>query len=274
MQLPVTNTMTWHDHNGVIYASFPKLASLTFAHHGMSTRLGGVSEGVFTSMNLGFERGDNAASVTENYRRFLGALGGTTANAVLSIQTHGTHVERVNAADRGRGFTQDIGWDSVDGLITDIPGIWLCTRYADCVPLFFADPKRRAVGVSHAGWKGTAANIAGITVARMQEAFGSEATDLHVGIGPSIGACCFEVDAPVATAFATWSSCIQDIGADKYHINLQEVNRQNLLHAGVLPAHIEVTDLCTQCHPEIFWSHRATGGIRGSLAGIIGISET
>ncbi len=277
MMLPTTHTLTAHRDGDLLYYSFPAFDALGFVRHGFSTRLGGVSEGTFASMNLGFNRGDDDAAVRENYRRICKAIGVAAAGVVLSAQTHTTNVYTATAADRGRGITRPRGYTDVDGLITDEPNVVLCTHYADCVPLFFVDPVKRAVATSHAGWRGTVGGIAAETVARMAAEYGSRPTDILVGIGPSIGRCCFEVDTPVVDEFKRLAffdaACYTDDGNGKYHINLWEVNRRYLLNAGVKAENIMVTDICTRCHPDVLWSHRACGAARGSLAAFIALAE-
>ncbi len=277
MNLPQTNTLKENCKGDLLYYTFPALDALPFVRHGFSTRLGGVSEGIYESMNLGFSRGDDPAAVSENFRRMGQALGMSPENMVVSAQTHTTNIYNVTDADRGRGVTRERGYTDIDGLITDRPGILLCTQYADCVPLFFADPVKRVVATSHAGWRGTAAGIARATVQRMVSDYGCQPENIVAAIGPSIGRCCFEVDTPVYEAFTKVEvfdgDCFVAKPHDKYHIDLWEVNRRFLLSSGVKADNITVTDLCTRCHPDIFWSHRATGGQRGSLAAFIGVTE-
>ena len=277
MHLPNTETLCAHTQEELLYYSFPALDRIPFVRHGFSTRLGGVSRGIFSSMNLSFTRGDDPAAVAENLRRICEAMGVDPERVVMSAQTHTTNVYNATAADCGRGVTRDRGYTDVDGLITDEAGVVLCTQYADCVPLFFADPVRRVVATSHAGWRGTAAGIGAVTVARMVSDYGCRPEDIVAGIGPSIGKCCFEVDTPVYDAFCKVpvfdEGCFTADPGDKYHIDLWEVNRRYLVEAGVRPENITVTDLCTRCYPDVLWSHRATGGVRGSLAAFIAIAE-
>lgn len=190
---------------------------------------------------------------------------------MVSAQEHHTNLHVCTEVDCGRGVTRERGYADIDGLLTDRTGVVLCTQYADCVPLFFVDPVRRAVATSHAGWRGTVARIGALTVERMCREYGCKRENILAAVGPSIGPCCFEVDAPVQQAFAALDEadgCIRPTG-DKFFIDLWAVNRRILEAAGVPAAHITVTDLCTRCHPDVFWSHRATGGQRGSLAGFI-----
>lgn len=271
MTLPETHTLAAHEKDGVVYYTFPAFDEIPFVRHGFSTRLGGVSEGVYASMNLSFTRGDEDERVRENFRRFCGAIGVPAQQTVVSAQEHHTNLHVCTEADCGRGVTRERGYADIDGLLTDRAGVVLCTQYADCVPLFFVDPVRRAVATSHAGWRGTVARIGAVTVERMCREYGCKRENILAAVGPSIGPCCFEVDAPVQQAFAALDEadgCIRPAG-EKFYIDLWAVNRRILEAAGVPAAHITVTDLCTRCHPDVFWSHRATGGQRGSLAGFI-----
>lgn len=275
--LPQSHTLTAHTDGGIVVYRFPLLTAVPFVRHGFSTRLGGVSEGIFESMNLSYTRGDEPSRVRENFERFCRAVGVEASRAVLSAQEHHTVVYNATAADCGRGVTRERGYTDIDGLLTDEPNVPLITQYADCVPLFFADPVRRVVGTAHAGWRGTAARMGAVMVERMCRDYGSHPEDILAAVGPSIGPCCFEVDEPVREAFAeaiSWApDCTTEVGGGKSYIDLWEINRRTLLEAGVKAEHINVTDLCTRCHPDVFWSHRATGGKRGSLAGCIAIAE-
>lgn len=277
MLLPKTETLCAHQKGDLVYYSFPALDGVSRMRHGFSTRLGGVSEGIFASMNLSFTRGDEPQAVRENFDRFCAAIGVEAEGVVISAQTHTANVRIVTAADRGRGVTREKEYTDVDGLITNDPDVVLCTQYADCVPLFFVDPVKRVVATSHAGWRGTAAGIAAVTVEKMVAEFGCDPADILAGIGPSIGHCCFEVDSPVYEAFTQVAvfddTCYTDNGGGKYHIDLWQVNRRWMLKAGVLPEHITVTDLCTRCHPDLFWSHRKTGNDRGGLAAFIALTD-
>lgn len=277
MSRPMTRTLRENCKGDLLYYSFPAFDALPFVRHGFSTRLGGVSEGIFASMNLSFGREDDEAAVRENFRRICAAMGVQPENVVISAQTHTVNVYNVTAADRGRGITGPKGYTDVDGMITDEPDVVLCTQYADCVPLFFVDPRRRVVATSHAGWRGTAGGMAQVTVERMVSDYGCCREDILAGIGPSIGHCCFEVDTPVYEAFTKVpvfdDGCFTAHAGDKFHIDLWEVNRRFLLAAGVKAENITVTDLCTRCHPDTLWSHRATGGRRGSAAAFIALTE-
>ncbi|WOC31070.1 MULTISPECIES: peptidoglycan editing factor PgeF [Caproicibacterium] len=266
--------MLSYENQGVPFLHLSSFEKQAWLNHAFATRLGGVSTGVYAAMNLGFGRGDSEKAVLENYRRFCSAAGFSIENLVATAQTHQTRILRVGASERGAGILRPKPWHDIDGLVTNEAEVSLCVYGADCVPLLFADPVQRAIGVAHAGWRGTAAGIAAVTVSAMEREFGTRANDLLVGIGPSIGPCCFEVDEPVVQAFLRVSvladaHCITEQGNGKWKIDLWEANAQILRCAGV--RQIEKGMLCTRCHPDLLWSHRATGGKRGGMCGILSI---
>ncbi len=167
----------------------------------------------------------------------------------------------------------------MDGMITNEPGLMLATFYADCVPLFFVDPVKRAVGLSHSGWKGTAGKMGRCTVEAMVREFNSRPEDILAAIGPSICADCYEVSGDVILEFeksfgaeAVESFSIRK-GNGKYQLDLWEANRYVLLEAGIRPEHMAVTDICTCCNPDKLFSHRASHGKRGNLAAFLGLVE-
>lgn len=268
----------WKD--GVLYFTFPILETEDIIFHGFSSRIGGVSEGEFSQMNFSFSRGDDPVHVKENYQRIANAIGFDVHKLVCSHQTHTTHVRQVTAADCGKGYEKERDYSDVDGLITNVPGVVLATFYADCVPLYFVDPVHRAIGLSHSGWRGTVCDIAGETVRCMQEAYGTKPEDIQAVIGPSICQDCYEVGEDVIGQFrdaydmSVWPSLFQAGKEEgKYQLNLWEACRWNMRKAGILQEHIEVTDLCTCCNPQVLFSHRASKGKRGNLAAFLGIRE-
>ncbi|MCM1027088.1 MAG: peptidoglycan editing factor PgeF [Roseburia sp.] len=252
------------------YLTFPGLEKTGVVRHLVSTRLGGVSEGEFSSMNLSFSRGDEEDRVRENYRRIGEALGCEPEDMTATRQTHTANIRRVTLEDRGKGITVPADYENVDGLMTDQRGIVLAAYFADCVPLFFVDPVHRAVGLAHSGWRGTAAGMGEQMVKAMGEAYGTRPEELYAAIGPCICGDCYEVGEEVAVRF---SECGVRLGKrpGKYQLDLKEANRRMLLRAGVREERIEAADLCTCCNPEYLFSHRASGGRRGSLAGFLGL---
>lgn len=269
-----SKNMTLHERQGVSYLTFPALEQFAFMRHAFSTRLGGVSPNEYASMNLNFGRGDTDENVRENFRRFCAAAGFDDQTLVASSQDHHTFVRRVGTENWGNGIWKPKDRSSVDGLITNEPNVTLVTYYADCVPLYFVDPVRRAVGLAHAGWRGTAAKIGQETVNAMRREFGSNPADIFTAIGPSIGPCCFEVDSPVYEAFLALDELsprefITENGGGKYHIDLWEANRRILMNAGVPEHQISCAQLCTKCNADWLFSHRASGGKRGGMAAMI-----
>jgi uncharacterized protein, YfiH family len=240
--------------------------------HGFSGRAGGVSRGPYASLNLGLHVGDDPACVLENRRRLCRAAGIDPGSLVVGQQVHGAQVAVVTPRDRGRGaFSPDDAIPGVDALITDAPGVVLMALYADCVPVFIYDPKRRAVGLAHAGWKGTAAGIAGRTLAAMADAFGTRPEDCWAAIGPSIGPCCYEVGEDVAARFSALDPALVREQGESRRLDLWAANEQQLVAAGVPPAQVTSARLCTRCLQETFFSHRAQGGRAGRMAAFIGV---
>ena len=257
---------------------FPLLEKCSFITHAFTTRMGGVSTGDCTSMNLSFTRGDDEAAVRENYRRIAAALGTDAKQFVCSDQTHTTNVRRVTKADAGKGVVIPKDYTDVDGLITNEPGIVLSTFYADCVPLYFVDPVHRAIGLSHSGWRGTVNKMGQVTIEAMKREFGSRAADLYCAIGPSICQDCYEISRDVAEEFMkAFPEHVNDIliqkSEEKFQLDLWKANEIVMLESGVLPEHLAVTNICTCCNPTELFSHRASKGKRGNLAAFLMIKE-
>ena len=263
--------------NGVTYLTWPALTATGAVVHGFSTRLGGVSQGICSTMNLSFSRGDDEEAVRENYRRIAEAIGFSVDSIVCSDQTHTVNVRRVGKEDRGKGVLCPKDYTDVDGLITNEPGVTLATFYADCVPLYLVDPVHRAIGLSHSGWRGTVGNIGGVTVKRMAQEYGSKPKDIITVIGPSICQDCYEVSEDVAEEFRKaydkklWPALLQEKPDGKYQLNLWEACRQNFLQAGVREENIHMPGICTCCNPEFLFSHRASRGKRGNLAAFLAL---
>ena len=240
------------------------------APHCFTTRLGGVSRGHLESLNLGTARGDELSNVIENYRRMGAILGFTPQDVVMARQTHSDIVMQVDGRHRGAGLTAQ-PLPECDALITDAPGLALFVSTADCTPILLHDPVTGAVGAAHAGWRGTASKIGAKTVNAMVAAFGCDPGNIRAAIGPNIGLCHFETDADVPQAMveAFGDEVKQFIRPEgsKYYVNLKEINALILRRAGV--RHIEISDSCTVCQNHRFWSHRVTGGLRGSQGAII-----
>ncbi len=226
-------------------------------------------------MNLSFSRGDDKDSVYENFMRILNALEMKLENLVLSDQTHTTNIKVVTEEDKGKGILRDRDYSEIDGFVTNVPEIVLSTFYADCVPLFFVDPVRKAIGLSHAGWKGTLNRIAEKTIQIMSKEYGTDPKDVLVGIGPSICQDCYEISEDLAGQFISKFSI--DIHNEilfkkdnlKYCLDLWKTNFFILRDVGVLPENIFITDICTNCNPNFLFSHRASNGKRGNLGAFL-----
>ncbi len=256
------------------YLSYPLLEQTGMVKHCFTTRLGGVSEGIFESLNLSFSRGDQRAAVEENFQRVAQALGTEYGNFVFTDQTHTVNVRRVGIEDAGKGLTRARGYSDVDGLITNEPGLVLSTFYADCVPLYFIDTKKRAIGLSHSGWRGTVRRMGRVTLETMRREFGTLPEDVICAIGPSICQDCYEVSEDVAEEFIREFSShsgeiLENKGNGKYQLDLWRANEMILLEAGIKPEHLSVTDLCTCCNDKILFSHRASQGKRGNLGAFL-----
>ena len=241
--------------------------------HGFTTRLGGVSRDYLASMNLGMHRGDDPKNVEGNYEILGNALGFDVHHLVLTNQIHSDIVRMVDKTD-SRGLDSH-DYPECDALITNVPGTALGIFTADCTPVLLYDPGTGAVGAAHAGWRGTAAKIAAKTAEAMAQAYGCRPENLRAAIGPNIGQCCFETheDVPQAmlTAFGTEANDYIRKVNGKYYVNLKGLNALQLQAVGVRS--IEISEECTACRPDRFWSHRITGGHRGSQGAIIVCKE-
>lgn len=261
-------------HHGVTYLTFP-IFEKAGVRHGFSTRLGGVSQGELGAMNLSFSRGDDPEKVMENHRRFAAAVGYPVDSLVFSDQVHDTVIRRVDSSDCGKGILRSSDIKGVDGLVTDDPGVVLMTFFADCVPLFFYDRKHHAIGAVHSGWRGTAGRIGAKAVDVMGQEFGTKPEDLVAVIGPSICQACYEVSEDVAEAFrrefakGQWEELLIAKPQGKYQLDLWRANEILLQEAGIPAGQIQVSGMCTCCHADVLFSHRASGGKRGNLAGAI-----
>ncbi len=270
--------MTLCNKDTVPYLEYNSLKEIKFINHAFSTRLGGVSGGIFASMNLAFNRGDNPDNVTENYRRLCSSAGFDFDSLVASAQDHHTFVRKAGSKDFGVGITKPRDMESVDALTTNEKGVTLVTYYADCTPLFFVDTKRKAIALAHAGWRGTVGRIGQKVIEKMTAEFGTNPKDLVCAIGPAISKCCYEVDKACADEFYNLrdldnSKFIFPKENNKFMIDLLETNRQILVKAGVNPEKITLSDLCTRCSSDLLWSHRATNGQRGTMCAMMCIKE-
>lgn len=264
-----------------------------------STKHGGISTGVYASMNLSFSTGDDPAAVNANYRLWCKGLGVDPARLAMVWQTHSTNVIRVDGPNAGEDMAA-CRVREVDGMVTDRPGVALVTSHADCVPLYFYDPVRRAIGLSHAGWRGTVGGMAAVTIRRMAEEYGCCPANLQARIGPCISQRYFECDRDVVDAvlrmplWDDWSAaangdsaeslcgydralpadiCYYDSEKGKYHVSLSRLNRAVMMAAGIPAANIDMADTCTYAHEELYFSHRRQGSRRGGQAALLMMKE-
>ena len=264
---------------GVTFLTYPAFEDVEWLVHGFSTRLGGVSEGIYHSMNLSFTRGDQEEAVKENFNLISSAIGFLPESIVTSDQTHTTNVRVVTQEDQGSGIMKPRAYTDVDGMVTNVPGLTLATFYADCVPLYFYDPVHCAIGLSHSGWRGTVGKIGKVTVETMMRVYGTKPEDVLAAIGPSICQECYEVSADVIEQFRgafeekDWNDLFYAKENGKYQLNLWKANEKIFLEAGILPEHISLSNLCTCCNPKFLFSHRASHGKRGNLAAFLGIQK-
>ena len=257
-----------------------------------TTRFGGVSEGDLNSLNLSFTRGDEPANVMSNFEKVAQILGISINQFIFSHQTHTTNIRLVTKEDMGKGIVKPLDYENIDGLITNEPGICLSLFFADCVPVYFYDPKTNGIGLAHSGWKGTVGQISAQMIRLMEQSFGTKPEDLLVVIGPSICPSCYEVSEDVAKEFAfaynldlkclDYSESVIEYESSilfngkmkgKYQLNLWQAIRQTLLNNGVKTEHIQGPDVCTCCNPNILFSHRASGGKRGNLGAFMMLNE-
>jgi YfiH family protein len=257
-------------HGPLVYYRFCSLPVEDGVVHGMFTRLGGHSRPPWESLNTGHTVGDAPMAVSANHRAICEALGVVVGRVVSPHQVHGARVAAVGLADCGQVIA------GTDALITNAPGVALMLRFADCTPIWLYDSRLRAVGLVHAGWRGTVSDVAGATVRAMQACFGSRPRDLVAAIGPSIGPCCYEVGADVAQAVERafgheGAPFLEPQAAGKWHLDMWAANRQCLARAGV--RQVEVARMCTACHTEEWFSHRAERGQTGRMGALIALRE-
>lgn len=263
-----------HEVNSLVYFTSPLLDGCGGIVHGFSTRQGGVSKPPHDTLNLAPSRGGDRPAVEENYRRFCAAIGADLQRPVLSNQVHETTVLQVTGERAGMGLWRERDF-TADALVTNESNLPLVVFSADCGIILLHDPEANCVGAVHAGWRGCAAGILEKTVREMERLYGAKPARILAAIGPAIGQCCFETDGDVPDAMrdalgADAEPFLEDRGA-KWHVDLSGLNRQWLLRAGVAPGRIDVSELCTFCHPELFWSYRKVGGQRGAQIAMISL---
>ncbi|MGM0472151.1 MAG: peptidoglycan editing factor PgeF [Bacillota bacterium] len=260
--------------DSVQYYIIEEFCDLDMVDHAYSTRVGGVSQGGLAELNLGFDPADQREHVVENRRRICQILGIDHRKLVAQEQTHSDNIEIVTKDDCGRGaLTKQTEIKNTDALITNQRQVPLMAFGADCVPLLMLDPQQEVIAVCHGGWRGTVKKIAQQTVQQMRDEFAVQPKNLLVGIGPSIGPCCYEVDEqvikPLQQAFIDWQDLVTAKGAGKWQLNLWQANSQQLQELGVLKENIIISGACTACNPNYLYSYRAADDKTGRLATLI-----
>ena len=273
-----SQTMNLNIKDGVPFLTYKTLEKIPFINHAFSTRLGGVSTGEFSSMNLALNRGDEYEKVIQNYKIFCNAAGFDFNTLVASAQDHNTFVRKVTVNDCGTGITRPRDIQSVDALVTNEKNVTLVTYYADCTPVFFVDTVKKVIALAHAGWRGTVGKICEKVIHAMEDYYLCDKKDIICCIGPAIGKCCYEIDQSCYDEFAgldciNISSVMTCKNNGKYMANLLETNRQIIISAGVPEKNITLSDICTKCNSELLWSHRATNGHRGTMCAFMCINH-
>ena len=264
-----------HWRNNIWHGKFSLFPEETVIH-AVSTRQGGAGRKPYDTLNLALHVGDDADTVRKNRRLFAHGLGVNPQDIVTPEQVHGVTVQRVTNAERGRGsLSYADAISATDALITDEPNLPLMLCFADCTPLLFFDPEHLAIGVAHAGWKGTVGKIGSATVAAMTKEFGTRPQDVLAAIGPAIGVCCYEVGDNVIeaaeTAFAQEAARVLLRRDGKTYFDLQTANRLTLLDVGLTKTNIETAASCTVCENQWYFSYRAAGGQTGRIAALMAL---
>lgn len=264
-----------NEKDGVLWLSVPAFDRTGLCITCFSTRIGGVSSAPLESMNLGFNRGDVRENVFENYKRLGLAAGFDSEKLVAFSQIHGDGVCVATEKDAGECYLSEKR--KFDAVVTNVSGLPIATYHADCVPIFFLDPIKRAIGVAHAGWRGTAKRCPAAAIRAMVENYGCDVKNILAAIGPSIGKCCFETDGDVPEAMLesfgdVATPHIEDVGNGRYRVSLSGLNLETLRECGISNDNITVDESCTCCNNSLFWSHRATAGIRGTMAAVISLT--
>ena len=242
----------------------PALNQFDFLTHAFCTRLGGVSTGAFSGLNMSASTGDDKKNISKNWQILSEAFAIAADRFFLLRQVHSDQILILNQSSRKEAFFSPPACDAV---ITDQPNIALCIKTADCVPIVLVDPQRGIIANIHAGWKGTALNIASKVVRSMAEHFGSRAEEMVAAIGPAIGPCCYEVDEPVVRAMGSWGedreTCRPAADENHWMLDLPRINRQQMIHAGIPGKSITTVEFCTSCRNDLFYSHRRDRGKTG-----------
>lgn len=261
----------------VEYLEAVPFAECGFLSHAFSTRHSGVSEGRFASLNFSCREGDPVENVARNRELLAEAFQIPVHRCITMNQMHGDGILTIVGSGHENSPFPPEEERQCDALVTDKPGIAIGIKTADCVPILLVDRVRRVIGVVHAGWRGTALNIAGKVIAAFVKDFRSREKDILAAIGPAIGQCCYQVDIPVYQAVTGWlggSSLLRPCPEkDRWMLDLALGNRLQLEERGIPPDNIFSSGHCTSCLPDVFFSHRRDGGITGRHLNFIMLKE-
>ena len=263
------------DHTGLPLLQFSHFKNIDGLVHGVTTRKGGVSKGPFFSLNLGTQTGDDPHRVFCNLNKLLSHLSWDSPSVVIPNQVHGKNVVLITKESWGNDTApHGLVLSGVDGLTTKEKGVLLMIKVADCIPVFLYDPANPAISLIHAGWRGTASGIIAQGVVAMKESFGTKPKTIKAGIGPGIGACCYEVREDVRETFLKQKldNSAWQMGADKkIFLDLKRAIFLKLISCGLHKENIEVASECTSCNPDLFFSHRRDKGQTGRMAAMMGL---
>jgi len=264
--LPGSETLQPHVENSIPYYTFHQLSEFLELEHLVLTRLGGVSSPPFASLNVSYDTGDEAGKVRENMRRVRAVS--HCPSLLYASQSHSTNIEILRQYPKG-DTTISYPLDGKDGFITQLPGLLMMIKVADCQAILLYDPKKKVASIVHAGWRGSVNNIAGNAVHLMQTQFNCNPQDIIAGVGPSLGPCCAE--------FRNWPQELpprfSSFQVSENHFDFWAISQHQLLEAGLRQENIEVAELCTKCHPQVFYSYRGEGET-GRFAVAIGVKDS
>lgn len=256
--------------NNIHYLEPSHMAESNTSVQGFTTRHEGVSRAPYNSLNLGANTLDSPHNVQGNRSLLARTFGTKIEKLVMVNQCHGTDILVIDEPNDDYAHFQRL---QCDGIVTNQPGVMIAVGVADCLPLLLLDPVKKVAAALHAGWKGTAGNIAAKGVETLVKIFGSESGQILAALGPAIRSCCYEVDEPVKKAFVEsgveWSRFAVENSNGKWRLDLPAMNREQLIAAGIHEKHIEVAPHCVSCQHDWFFSYRRDEGETGRQAGFI-----
>lgn len=258
-----------NESNGTVFFSVPMIDDIGKYKHGFFSRIGGVSEGCFDSLNFSFKRETNHENIYENFKIACKAIGTNFDELAAVHYEHGNGVHVADIEDAGQGITRENTLPFCDGMIVVKKGITAVSMHADCTPIFFADKNGTAAGVCHAGWKGVYANITSEMINKMLNQ-GCERDSIVVGVGPCMNVCCFEVQSDVSGKFIPiyGDKCIKMINGNQ-HLDMPYIITKQLFDLGIPAENITLSDMCTYCEPELFYSYRRDNGMTGAMTAMM-----